>query len=180
MRRLLAPLLFSLLSTSAGVPAQKPAQRSARTPAQDAAAEHHSLPAKDVAELSAFALTMDIVSRLFQATHAATEAARTDPSIKVSFEGDANAESPSVDQLAAKLTTSPKLVVLLAVYGFTPRQFSTGSLSLIQTGLAMLALQSGKTLGEVSRVLPVNPANIEFLKNHHDEITALQTKYPTS
>ena len=167
MQRLLVLLLLFALCTPAALPGQ------------DAAAKHRAAFEKDAAELSTYALTMDIVTRLFQATHAATEAAKADPSIKVSFEGDDHANSPTIDQLAGKLATSPKLVSLLAGYSFTPRQFSSASLSLIQTGLAMVALQSGKKLDEVGRLIPVNPANIKFLQEHSTEISALQTKYPT-
>lgn len=147
-------------------------------PAQEPAPAWQSATAKDVAELSSYALTMDIVTRLFQATHAATEAAKADPSIKVSLGSDEGA-SPTIDQLANKLATSPKLVAILAENGFTPHAYSAASFSLIQTGLAMIAMQGGQSLEQVSRAAHVNPANIKLLAEHKAEMQALQAKYPT-
>lgn len=146
---------------------------------QDSSAAHRAALEKDAGELGSYALTMDVVTRLFQATHAATEAAKADPSIKVSFEGDEHAGSPSIDDLANKIATSPKLVTLFAGFSFTPRQYAAATMCLIQTGLAMIAMQSGQTVEQVRRATHVNPANIKLLAEHRADVDELRTKYPT-
>ena len=166
MRRTLSLLLLLVLC----IPALTHAQSS---PAHLAALD------KDAAELSTYALTMDTVSRLFQATHAATEAAKADPSIKVSFAGDPDADSPTIDQLAGKIAGSPKLVTLLAGYSFTPREFSAATMSLIQTGLALMAVQSGQKPEDVTKSAHTNPANMKLLVEHRAEIEELRKKYPS-
>lgn len=147
--------------------------------AQDSAGVHRAALDKDAVELSSYLLTMEVVTRLFEANHSATEAAKADPSIQMSLQGDEHADNPTIDQLAGKLASSPKLVSVLAQYSFTPRQFSVASLCLIRTGLAALALQSGQTLDQVTRVAHVNPANLRLLAEHKAEIQTLRTRFPT-
>ena len=149
------------------------------TRAQDSAAVHRAALDRDAVELSSYLLTMDAVTRLFEANHGATEAAKADPSIHLSLQGDEHADSPTIDQLAAKVASSPKLVSVLAEYSFTPRQFAVASMCLIRTGLAALAMQSGQTLDQVMRVAHVNLANLRLLAEHKAEIETLRTRFPT-
>ena len=146
--------------------------------AQDSAATHRAALDKDAVELGSYLLTMDAVARLFEANHSVAEAAKADPSIQMSLQGDEHADSPTIDQLAGKLAASPKLVSVLAQYSFTPRQFAVASLCLIRTGLAALAMQSGQTLDQVIRVAHVNPANLRLLAEHKAEIQMLRNRFP--
>src|ERR1700712_3473137 len=103
--RRIAAGTFALSHAFTACPAQTPSQKAQSS--------------RDEAEIQAYTLTMDTITRLMQTTHELTllkpnaEAPKDDAD-------DSKAEQ-SLEQQTARLAMHPQIVAVLGKYGFTPR-----------------------------------------------------------
>jgi len=138
---------------------------------------------KDEAELKTFTLTMDIVNRTVVSVGAMRDAVKSGPALQKSLKdkNDANQqedEQPTISQMASVYSSSPKITAIVAAHGFTPRKFALSQMSIIQTSLALAALQAGASMSDVVSKGGVNPENIKLFRDHKDELQELFKKYP--
>ena len=134
---------------------------------------------KDAAELHAYTLTMDIVTRTFVTGGALHEALNADPALKqqVQTGSEYKDDQATLSQMAAALAASPKLVSILASHGFTPRTFALSEMSIILTGFASAGMAAGAGTGSAASQ-GANPDNIKLFQAHKAEIEELGRKYP--
>jgi hypothetical protein len=141
----------------------------AQTPSQKAQA------AKDEAEIQAYTLTMDTITRLIQATHDLT---LLKPAAGPKEEADDSDGQQSLDQQAARLAKHPEAVALFAKYGFTPRKYTVAFSAYLVTGIAIAGIDSGASVEDMVTKAHMNPANIALVRAHKAEIDELAKKYP--
>jgi hypothetical protein len=136
---------------------------------------------KDEAELKAFTLTMDSVNRTLVTVGAMRDAIKSDPALEKSIKdkNDANQdEQPTISQIAAVCSSSPKLTAIAAAHGFTPHKLAVSEMSIIQTVFAVGALQAGASMSDVAGKDGVNADNVKLFRDHKDELQELFKKYP--
>jgi hypothetical protein len=134
---------------------------------------------KDLAELQAFTLTMDVVNRTYQTMYEAAQASKSDPELKkLSNSADSDTDYQSISALSAKYATYQVIVTILGKHGFTPHQYVVAQLTVLQSGIAAAALKMGADRSKLISNAMVNPANIDFMVQHQAEIEELNKKYP--
>ncbi len=160
--RRIATAIVALLLTLAACPVQTSAQK--------------AQSAKDEAEIRAYTLTMETVTRLMQATHDLT---LLKPSAEAPKDGadDGKAEQ-SLEQQTAHLAMHPEIVAVLGKYGFTPRVYTVAFSAYILGGIALAGLDAGASVEDMVTKAHMNPANIALLRTHKAEIEELAKQYP--
>jgi hypothetical protein len=135
---------------------------------------------KDEAEIRAYNLTMDTIERSFATTADMQKAAKADPSLENAAAATHDGQQASLDELTTALSSSPKIVAILAAHKFTPRSFGLAEFAIVQTSLAVAVLQSPDADKAATARGLANPANIKLMQDHMAEIEALQKKYGTN
>lgn len=116
----------------------------------------------------AIELTVENLNRYVAAHKAMADASGSDPAMDELIAINASVED--AEQYAARLQSNAKARDLIASAGMSTREFAlTGDL-LVTALMAQAALDAGqiKTLPE-----GIDPASVEFVKQHHDKIQQL-------
>jgi glycine/D-amino acid oxidase-like deaminating enzyme len=85
------------------------------------------------------------------------------------------ADDPStLSELAAQIEAEPRLAAAVAKSGMTPREFATAQLALFNAAIAHGFMKSG-----LIKELPpgVSKANVEFVEQHEEAITAMSDRW---
>jgi hypothetical protein len=113
------------------------------------------------------ALDMDKVKAYMQAQANLAHAAEADPAM-----GDPaqNLSEENTEQYIARMDANPKMRAAIEAAGLSPRDFANIGDTFLGAMMAQAALESGqlKTLPE-----GIDPASVEFVKQHNAEIQAL-------
>ena len=123
-----------------------------------------------------YTLSMDNLTRWMDVMVTLQPVAKSHPEALNALEIDADKEE-SLDQLAKKISAEPALVDAMAKHGFTPRQFVLEEMVLFQASMAAAMMPAGANEAELAHKAHVNPANVAFVRQHKDEIEAMQKKY---
>jgi hypothetical protein len=124
---------------------------------------------KDLAEISAYTLTMPKYQQYLAATQNLTEAAAANP--ESTMEGPGSA---SIDEIVAKISAIPPAKSAITSAGLTVRDFVLMQGALLQTGMAYgMMKQFNISKDSVVRTAKVNPANLDFYANNEAEIKRL-------
>jgi hypothetical protein len=142
--------------------------------------EHEAELKKDMAELQSYTLTMDIVNRTVVTMSAIGDAVKSDPALEKASKDTADkAEGQAtLSQMSSIISSSPKLTAIVAAHGFTPRKFALSEMSLIQTAIAVAAIQAGATVADMVSKGGANADNIKLFTEHKTELDELFKKYP--
>jgi hypothetical protein len=122
----------------------------------------------DQRELLSYTLTMDKVQKLAGAIHGLGALAQAHPELKSA----ASPDNDSLDAITKRLQQYPDAVAVLAKNGLSPREFAVGSLTLMQSAMAVGFKKSGVVKeypAEMTKL--VSPANLAFVEQHYDDIT---------
>lgn len=160
--RRIATTTFALTLAFAACQAQTPSQKAQTT--------------KDEAEIEAYTLTMDTITRLIQATHDLTLLKPAAGAPKE--ETDDGDGQQSLDQQAARLAKHPEAVALFARYGFTPRKYAVAFSAYLLSGIAIAGIDAGASVEDMVTKAHLNPANLALVRAHKAEIDDLTKKYP--
>ena len=136
--------------------------------------------AADFKELQSYSLTMDVVTRTFQTLFEMKQAIAADPALQEQEKKNAESDEQqkSLAQMAAMITSSPKLTAIIAAHGFTPHGLVLAEMSVVQTSMAMMAENAGAKESDLASKASVNPANLKLLREHQAEVETLSKKYP--
>jgi hypothetical protein len=142
--------------------------------------EHEAELKKDMAELQSYTLTMDIVNRTVVTMSAIRDAVKSDPALEKASKDTADkAEGQAtLSQMSSIISSSPKLTAIVAGHGFTPRKFALSEMSIIQTAIAVAAVQAGATVADMVSKGGANADNIKLFTEHKAELDELFKKYP--
>jgi hypothetical protein len=133
--------------------------------AQPAAAQ---AAGKDLAEISAYTLTMPKYKQYIAATQNLTDAAAANPESTV--EGPAG----SIDDIVTKISAIPPAKNAITSAGLTVRDFLVMQGALMQTGMAYAMMKEYNiSKDSVVKTAKVNPANLDFYANNEAEIKRL-------
>jgi hypothetical protein len=141
------------------------------SPFQNAAADK----AQESKEMQSLALNLDLVTRAFMAMHELSLLPKSEADLRPK---DGNNSADSYDSLARAIDKSPRAKDIASAHGFTPHTLSLTFMTMVQTGLAIFALDAGAKMSDVLTNAQVNPANIAFYRDHKPEVDALLQKYP--
>ncbi len=125
------------------------------------------LPAADLQAIDAYALDEDVLQRLMAVVKQG-HALGIHPSHPAAGQGE---RAYTLDNIAAQaVAADPRIVPLLARYGFTPRQFLLTNMAMSAAALAVQARQHPELAGYVD-ARHINEANVAFYQAHLAEIT---------
>lgn len=166
----LALLFFPLAACDRGT--DPPASREAETVRGDDAPAVRSAE-DDLEEIADYRLTMDAVRRYYQAQRNVFEAMREDPGLSDRLE-DLDADVATLDEMQARYASVPELRDAIEEAGFTPREFSVLTWSLVQASIAQGAVEMGVSRDSVVANTGVRRANLDFVQEHQAEIERMQ------
>lgn len=154
-------------SDSAGSPPPRAAQPS--LPGASAEA--------DLGTVADYELTMESLRRWADANRSLERAAAADPRLEEALEPP-QAEGQDVDASVAIMTETiegvPEAKNAIEEAGLSPREYVVIGWTMLQSGMAGLALRAGGDTAEVAREMGIDPANLRFLAEHEAEIAALR------
>lgn len=173
-RLLTAVLLPSLGACAPGQPADGGAAGSVPAEGTPAAPLAEGAAVGTVAE---YELTMDRLRRWAEANRSLERAAAADPRLEEALE-PAQAEGQDVEASVAIMAETiegvPEAKKAIEDAGLSPREYVVIGWTMLQSGMAGLALKAGGDTAEVAREMGIDPANLRFLAEHEAEITALR------
>jgi hypothetical protein len=121
----------------------------------------------DQKELFAYALTMDKIQKMANATTALMAEGKRHPEMN----NDSNSDSKNLDEMVKKLQKYPEVVSILSKNGLTPREYAVGFFTLLQASIAVGSKKSGMYKEYPPKMLQVvSKANLDFMDQHFDEI----------
>jgi len=133
----------------------------------------------DLKEIHSYTLTMPVLQKMAAAARAAATAIQNDPryrddearekAMDASGESDANATLSDMERTIAKI---PHMSEALKSVGLSPREYAKFSMCAFEAGMV-----AGMQKNGVAIKLPegVQPANVQFMKDHEKDFAALQT-----
>lgn len=137
----------------------------------------HSAPNDaDLRELSRYELTMSDFRKYAAATETLAKHAKTQDEYVDEEMGDAVADAESLDDMAARLGRVPGARQAIESSGLTVRQYMVISMAIMQAAFAQFAVDQGADPAKVAKDAGVNPANLEFVKEHKAEIEKLNPR----
>lgn len=122
----------------------------------------------DLADVSAYELTMDRIDRYFAAQRAlAVRIKDMSPAEREAFDVASDADA-SLDDMARHYESSPTMVAALDEAGMSAREFALSTMAIVQSGMAAAVLQMRPEANQDSlmREMKVNPANVRFIREN--------------
>lgn len=138
---------------------------------------HKAANDPDLIELEHYTLTMDKVTRCFEALADLNKLAKANPQMASAMD-QAEQKNESVSDIVRRLSTYPQVTALVQSHGFAVREFVVAQLTVFQSAFAAAAKKMGADPAKLATDAHVNPANIAFMEQHEAEFAELQKKYP--
>lgn len=137
----------------------------------------HSAPNDaDLRELSRYELTMSDFRKYAAATASLAKHVKTQDEYADEELVDDVADAESLDDMAARIGRTPETRKAIESSGLTVRQYMVISMALLQATFAQYAVDQGADPAKVAKDAGVNPANLEFVKEHRAEIEKLNPR----
>ena len=130
---------------------------------------------QDLNELERCTLTMDKVNRLAEVFSDLGEVAKAHPELKQSFASDDDSHG-SVSDLDRRLSAVPQLKAAIVRHGFSTHEFVVVEFTFMQSAMASALSKPGPDRAKRAAEAHVNPANLDFIDQHHTELEAIQKK----
>lgn len=162
----LAPLLLTL--ACGGDEPRKAAAGGAASPA--AAVRADASGEADTQELADYVLTMDDVRKWSQATRNLRNAKPVEQQSDASDDDD----DGSIDAMERKISANPQFRAEVEKAGLEPREYVVIMSTMVQASMLQYALEQGANRDSVVAKSGVNPANLEFVRAHKQELEQLQ------
>lgn len=158
-----AILCFGLAVLCVAFPSEAYAQNPERTPlgvAQDSVGQ--------LRELENYTFTMDDMRKFFQVGRNLERVGREHPELQA----DARIDIQHLDKSEAKINANPLLLKAVMDTGLTTRQYTLMNLILFLTSIASLNSDAADAV-KAMRDAHLNPANLAFIKEHEQELSAM-------
>lgn len=130
-----------------------------------------------VGAVADYELTMERLRRWAEANRSLERAAAADPRVEAALE-PAQAEEHDVDASVAIMAETiegvPEARKAIEDAGLSPREYVVIGWTMLQSGMAGLALKAGGDTAEVAREMGIKPSNLRFLAEHEEEIAELR------
>ncbi|HEX2168050.1 MAG TPA: hypothetical protein VHG09_12525 [Longimicrobiales bacterium] len=131
----------------------------------------------DIAEIQDYEFTMDDLHRWSEATVALQRLAESNPQLGAAFEQEESGNQDlddSIDMMTERIENVPEATDVIEDAGLSPREYVVIFWAMLQTGMAQFSIAQGANPDEVAREMRVNPANLEFMKEHEAEIAEMR------
>lgn len=162
----IAPLLLALAACGGDKPADAAADAGS-TPA--AAVRASGDPTGDQQELGDYVLNMEDVRKWAQVMQSGKK-------LKEEENQDASGgpDDDSVDAMEARINADPEVRAEIEKAGLDARDFVLITFTLTQAAFAQYAVEQGASADSVAAQTGINPANLAFVRDHKQELEALQ------
>jgi hypothetical protein len=130
----------------------------------------------DLREIEHYTLSMENVTRMMDTLGDLMSFAKSHPEQLDALSMDED-KNRTLDEMAKSISAVPVLAEAVRKHGFTPKQFALEEMTLMQAMMGEGLKPTGQSDAEWGKKTHVNPANLAFIREHKDEIAALQKKY---
>ena len=133
--------------------------------------------ASDLADITNYRLTMDKVDQYYAAQRNMMVAMKDmSPAEREALELEN--DNPSLDDMARSFESHPALAAAMRDAGLTGREFATITMSMVQSGMAAMALQMrpNDDQDSLAREMQANMANIKFMQENQAELERKQAE----
>ena len=127
---------------------------------------------QDLADVTAYELSMDKVDKLFAAQrNIALKLKDMSPEEREAMKARNDADESnddSLDETVRKIESEPALVAAIRDAGLSPREYALLTVSLMQSGMAagVLKMRPNENQDSLAREMKANPANIRFIQQN--------------
>jgi hypothetical protein len=127
---------------------------------------------QDLADVTAYELSMEKVDKLFAAQrNVALRVKDMSPEEREAMKARADADDgndDSLDDTVRKIESEPVLVGAIREAGLTPREYALLTVSMMQSGMAagVIKMRPNENQDSLAREMKANPANIRFIQQN--------------
>jgi hypothetical protein len=125
----------------------------------------------DVREVSRYQLTMADMRKWAAANANLKKIAAENPQLEQDDDDDDS--SKSLDEIEARIDSTPAARKAVAAAGLTAREYAVISWAYVQAAFAHIALEQGADPNKIAREAGIHPANLRFVKEHAAELKKL-------